>query len=878
MASNPLQIGVVGGNVNIPTAEVSANPSMVQGAPVQVNRTISSIMDAVSSVTKLGIGVAEVDKQMQDRITQQEDKFARDAERSAYHNEKQKAQVNQTTIDVWNSKINLAMAEADKTGGLYYHSDKSKELVSGIEDFLATPEIDPLVKSRVSASYAGLMGDQRRFSDSAAATDKAEAHRRQTEAQARMRNAKSDFVQGLVSKMKLDISTGTDPEKAYKDALIFGNTMFGMNPQDSDFSTPLLVAKNESLIVQNHNAKIEADKQAAAEFYQNSGTLNEDAHYLTLADKHLETPEGFSAAVTANHAAMEAYASSLSADFYGINQFDSRHDTMVRDAHIENPTPAQANYMVQFERNYQRVRSELVNRTAKQVMISSSEKVYAQFGNEHITPDNTGEAIAGAINQVSGVPEGVVVYKDGEFTMADGVTDPTVREELSPMLAKARDMKQELDNKFIHTLPLRNATAKLTGNQTLLKADLDALGDHLSSLSPQQVEKISTLMPMGGDLNDKFKNYVTEVISNPRDGSGNARWDDIAKTMMIVDNSGLINSIFEGSAVGINDIAKRRLVAAKAFFEYKKNQTGSKVNLIGVLNGLRGGNNDAMAVQKDFMDMLDSVGNPAGSAVEKSIKYKPESVDNALTVAYGSSYNIAVSDSMKDYMSGWYKQFKIENPNADDAHAGEFLHQSLKAVGYSLVPTGNILRPVRDPNGILPNVKDLQSAVDATVDFVPKAGSDLHVSYLTRNLGHEPTPEMVKATSGMPIWKMDMYLRTGSSNYSRPNFTVDYSGQVVDQTANDWAHPKVTVTDGVASGISDNNMLSVWNSGLRIKNSTSNEEVFGVYVNNRTDMLKNSEEIRTIQNESSWMTRVSNLGTRYKNYVQSLPGRADVGF
>lgn len=829
MSSNPLSVGIVSGDVQLPISGANVSTPTIQGAPVSVNRTVSGIMSVINSAVGLAAGVAEIQNRHDKELKDAEEKFINDAERSAYRAEQNKQRLNQSIVDRWNSEINLARAEAEKTNGLSYHSDASKKLMSNLEGLFSDTEIDPRVKAQLSGSYASLV-------DHAASYTAMDVRKAEMTA----KNAKNDFANTLASNMKVRMSEGVDPNTAFTDALGFASQTFGIDPHDTDFSLPLVLARNEEISKNNAKKQIEIEKANRSDFFTAASTISDSGLFSTLRNSELEKPEGFSMAVQANHSGLVSLANSVSTDIAGISQFDSAMSDMLDGlGDPKSYNQQQQNFIRQINNNYQTVRNNLMDRVANRVKIESTESIYTKMGNELITPDTIGSEIADSINKISGVPDGVITYSNGGFELKYD------NEELLPILERARHISDDLNSTFTKSAPMRTAMAKLGTKQMLDSEDLKVIGDLIPKMTPVQVNALTQQLPVGGRLNEKVDKFVTDVIMNPVDGTtGNLRDSDLAKAMLIVSRTGYVNAIFEDNASGMDEIAKRRVVMAKAFFDFKASSSGGNVDILNILRGAPGANQNDEFKVNDFLNMLNSVGNPAGGEAEKNMKFSESSLTKSINSHFDSNYTLALPTGMRDYLAGWYKQFKIENPNAEEAMAGSFLNQSLRAVGYSLVPSGGYLRPVRDPNGVLPDPNKIQEHIDAVVDFVPDKQSTLHRDYIRSIKGREATPEELNRTAGMPIWKMDMYLRTGSVIDSRPKFEVDFSMMAIDHSDDPRRVPTYSVSNGSSKGISDNYMAQLFGSGLPIKNSLSNEQVAGVLVNSKSmdfGMYKHTE-------------------------------------
>lgn len=714
MATNPLQVPVMGGSLDTPVAGVGVATPMLSGPNVVPNRTISDIMSTLSGVANAVTGVAQI-KIESDRATKQRQSEIERNELSVW----------QKNADLWKTQTELLGPEVIKENKTY------QTFLADLQAETGNPNRSPVFQ----AETAKILQMQYSYQNSEQRMLDRDREQQQFRNEQRLEQAGRQAWREL--ELEIGKSRIANPAMSLEE---IENTLvrpFSDIPEVSHNWEVYKLKEQQAAAKQQAEA---LEETAKSEFVGDAGIIENS--FLTLTNPRLSNPQLYNAAESnAKQAINDMFSQNAGYDLSSIAAIDGKwEEVSAQFALVKDPTDVQQSYMNALTAQYTRAREQYVDKMQANALNRAKVSIDAisKFGT--YDPTNIQDTVVTAINEQLGAD--VISYKEGVGYVS---MDPS----LGDLEVAAGDMQNKLMTEWVKDLPVRQAqfqvrTAPVLSDETLKAAKFDPATATIS-----EIDSVSRKVRKGSDLGI-FEGFVKGVLSNPKLPDGSYDGERIQKALTILDNMDVAQSILLRGDTTINDAMTARILRASVWAEMNKAKgTGilsdtTQRDVLGPVVGPTQQFVDASYMERFIFGPSEISGSNSQNALE------PDTQD-ILKLHPG----LVVSNPLMNALQYADRFYLMDHPKGfPDPEVRKMYHkQVLRASGVSLIDDGRgRIYPVADEYGHAPSTP-LDTASKA-LDLIPEPGSPLHTSALAQFTNGAATLKDVEETKNMSIREM----------------------------------------------------------------------------------------------------------------------------
>jgi hypothetical protein len=484
------------------------------------------------------------------------------------------------------------------------------------------------------------------------------------------------------------------------------------------------------------------ERQASSEFVAEAGIIENS--FLTLTSPRLEDAQQFNAAEsTAKQAINDMFARNGGYDLTSLSAINDKWaEVQAQFDLIKFPTNAQQTYMnslnAQYTRAYEQYASKMQAEAYNKAKVSIDS--ISRFG--VFNPKDIKEIVLSSMNAQLGMD--IMSYQDGSGYSVKGnyqnLEDlPIAASQLEQKLLADWDKGAEQRNAWlkINTLPV-------VDTETIKTAKFDPYKATLS-----EIDSISRKVRKGSDLG-VFEAFVKDTLSNPQLPDGSYDLPRIQKTMTILDNLDVSQSILLRGDTVINDPMTAKILRASVWAELNRAKS------VGILSDtdqrqILGPSVGPTQTLVDGAYMERFIFGPA----EISGSNKENNVEPSNGEILRLHKGIVASNPLMNLLQYADRFYLTDHPEGfKDDEVRKVYHKAvLRASGVSLIDNGKgKIFPVADEYGHAPDAP-LDTAIKA-LDLVPEPGSPLHTSALAQFTNGTATVKDAEETKGMSIRDM----------------------------------------------------------------------------------------------------------------------------
>lgn len=713
MATNPLQVPVMGGSLDTPVAGVGVATPMLSGPSVVPNRTISDIMSTISGIAQATTGVLQEEIRLKN-ISKQD---------------KEQIEINEFAL--LQKEANLWKAQTELHGPEIVNADLDYQtFLVKLDKENKNTERSPVFQAKAAEllqSQFGYLNSEKRTLESDKERQEYRARQLQEDNERKKSRAGNELADNVIQELNLDIAKGIPAEQA--EAKYLG--MYGDIPE---VEARLKKENIQRQIRALSDMAKAAEEEIKDEFTNGSRSLNTLS--ITVSDPLLEDPVLYDKALSNTvKAVKELYITSGDKDLGSLSAIMQSQKAVEEEfARISNPNALQSNYM-------NSVRAAFVEQNAAYIeSMEGSVKNLAKAGiasydrkGMDINPDSVNDIIVNAYNKQLGI--NAISYGNEGFTSAIPGLDEVI--------VSASNAKEELLAEWERDAPKREATKRLQSNTILSEDDFKTAEFDPETATLSEVDAYSKKVNKGSDLG-VFQSTVVGFLTNPRRPDGTLDVERMQKAATIVDNMDVSRSILLDGNNVVNEDISRKIVRLEVWSSLSKNPEAlgdTKFrNMFGPIVGTDRFS-DNLANAERFIFGADNL---AGTDKENALEPDTKGIAKL-------HKGLAISGPTMKILQYFDRMYRMDHgSDPDDQIRKEYHKQGLKMAGISLIDNGRgNIYPIADEYGHAPSepIKSLKSALD----IIPDPGSPLHTSILaTFSLG-KATGWTVDETKGMTI-------------------------------------------------------------------------------------------------------------------------------
>lgn len=843
MATNPLQIPVIGGDINIPTPSVDVATPTIQGAPVRIDRSISDIMNTIMGVGETIIGIDEINKKQDERQYQ-----------SQRRTRMEQDEADRSELALLQKESSLWSADSEANGSVTFNKDEYKKFKSKISSLTGDSSKTPFFQAQVAQivenhakAESNTIYSEGVKNESAAA--KAQ-HERNLFAAETAKSVIEDLDAVVVQNREERLNDPQVPEITINQLRERVQPLIGIPEVAHKYNTWENDLRAKRATERANQIKSELDD----EFITAGANLSP----LVLLNDRIQDPTLRSQTVTASKNAITAMFNGGTdlATLSGAMVTYSESMRALRHA-VPNPSVAQMDYLNNIQSHFE---SEYRQFTAHMRELGNSkvESVVSQWkssGNYDLTQlPNT---IVKAYNDQAG---GVVLSytKEGGFT----TTDP----ELTPFAGAAQKQLDSMTDWF-HSHADQIIGAKNVWNSPFVTAkDIKDSKIDIERMSAMELGSIIERMPKGTQ-NEVFTPIISGLLNNYKLPNGSYNPEALDKLNTLLTKSELASNLLVSGESPMSDETRTKMVRAAVWFGVADKMRKGLIsdaetrNLLGPIAGTSQDPNNYSSLDAFLSAPTNPVGTPDGKGrLEESNK----TLQAAWTKVTGST--LYVDGPFAEILRSADAVYKLDHPKGLTPEIQVAYHKALLGtLGISLLDRNGTLIPKMDRYGQIPEKP--ADTIKAAMQFVPIARSRLHMSTLAEWSGSSPTERLVAATENMSMQEMYNYLHADSLG-SNPKFSVSNSDTLNQKPA----ELKLSKGAGGIEGFSDHLFTEVFGSGIAVSSGSSDIDNF--YVNSVFEKYwqdspeAKTSRIRTAPTTYSDMTTNPSYQNEYGRFIK----------
>lgn len=800
MATNPLQIPVIGGDINIPTPSVDVATPTIQGAPVRIDRSISDIMNTIMGVGETIIGIDEINKKQDERQYQ-----------SQRRTRMEQDEADRSELALLQKESSLWSADSEANGSVTFNKDEYKKFKSKISsltgDASKTPffqaQVAQIVENHAKAESNTIYSEGVRNESAAAKAQ----HERNLFATETAKSVIEDLDAVVVQNREERLNDPQVPEITINQLRERVQPLIGIPEVAHKYNTWENDLRAKRATERANQIKSELDD----EFITAGANLSP----LVLLNDRIQDPTLRSQAVTASKNAITAMFNGGTdlATLSGAMVTYSESMRVLRHA-VPNPSVAQMDYLNNIQSHFE---SEYRQFTAHMRELGNSkvESVVSQWkssGNYDLTQlPNT---IVKAYNDQAG---GVVLSytKEGGFT----TTDP----ELAPFAGAAQKQLDGMTDWF-HSHADQIIGAKNVWNSPFVTAkDVKDSKIDIDRMSAMELGSIAERMPKGTQ-NEVFAPIISSLLNNYKLPNGSYNPEALEKLRTLMTKTELASNLLVSGDSPISDESRIKMIRAAVWFGVQDKLRNGLITdraTRDMLGPLAGTSQDPYNYST-FDNFVSSPTNPIGKSDAKGyIEESNKSLQASWTKVTGS--NLYVDGPFSEILRSADAIYKMDHPNGMTPEIQVAYHKAvLGTLGISMLDCNGTLVPKMDRYGLLPSKP--AETIQAAMQFVPIARSRLHMSTLAEWTGRSPTEALVQATEGMSMQEIYNYTHADVLG-KNPKFRVADSDTLNEKP------PELRLSSGQGGveGFSDHQFTDVFGSGISVK--TDSRTIDHFYVN-----------------------------------------------